>query len=42
MIIYNPIYRRFLYYRQDSIESYIIGGILIKNIIQINRYYSNI
>ena len=31
----NPIYRRIPYYRQDSIESYIIDGILIKSTVQI-------
>ena len=35
MTIYNPTYRRIPYYRQDSIESHIIGGILIKNTVQI-------
>ena len=31
MITCNPIYRRIPYYRQDSTESYIIDGILIKS-----------
>ena len=31
----NLTYRRILYYRQDSIESYIMGGILIKSTVQI-------
>ena len=35
MITCNPIYRRIPYYRHDSIESHIIGGILIKNTVQI-------
>ena len=29
----NPTYRRILYYRQDSTESCIMGGILIKSTI---------
>ena len=35
MTIYNPTYRRIPYYRQDSMESYITGGILIKSTVQI-------
>ena len=31
----NPTYGRILYYGQDSTESYIIGGILIKSAVQI-------
>ena len=31
----NPTYKRILYYRQDSIESCITGGILIKSTVQI-------
>ena len=31
----NPTYGRILYYRQDSTESCITGGILIKSTVQI-------
>ena len=31
----NPIYKRILYYRQDSTESHIIDEILIESAVQI-------